>query len=139
MLAPSNYVQNEIVAMDRAYINYARFEDLTDLGVVYVTKMKKNLNYEVLIDCMEQDANGQMQYREQVVVFRKGGINHIVRIITYVDIKKGKQPKLISLLTNDFDLSSETIVAIYRKRWQIESFFKQIKQNFPFKILLWRV
>lgn len=133
MLAPSNYTQNEIVAMDRAYINYAKFEELTDLGVVYVTKMKKNLNYEVLIDCMEQDANGQMQYREQVVVFRKGDINHIARIITYVDIKKGKQPKLIPLLTNDFDLPLETIVAIYRKRWQIESLFKQIKQNFPLR------
>ena len=133
MLAPSNYAQNEIVAMDRAYINYAKFEELTDLGVVYVTKMKKNLNYEVLIDCMEQDANGQMQYREQVVVFRKGDINHIARIITYVDIKKGKQPKLIPLLTNDFDLPLETIVAIYRKRWQIESLFKQIKQNFPLR------
>ena len=37
-----------------------------------------------------------MEYREQVVVFRKDGINHIARIITYVDVKKGKQPKLIS-------------------------------------------
>ena len=40
---------------------------------------------------------GLMEYREQVVVFRKDGINHIARIITYVDIKKGKKPKLISL------------------------------------------
>lgn len=64
------------------------------------------------------------------MVFRKYGINHIARIITYVDIKKGKKPKLISLLTNDFDMFLDTIVAIYR-RWQIESLFKQIKQNFP--------
>ncbi|WP_262499240.1 transposase, partial [Prevotella corporis] len=72
-----------------------------------------------------------IEYREQVVVFRKGDINHIARIITYVDIKKGKMPKLVSLLTNDFDMSMETIVAIYRRRWQIETLFKQIKQNFP--------
>lgn len=64
---------------------------------------------------------------------KKGGINHIARIITYVDIKKGKKPKLISLLTNDFDMPLETIVAIYRRRWQIESLFKQIKQNFPLR------
>ena len=57
----------------------------------------------------------------------KGDINHIARIITYVDIKKWKSPKLISLLTNDFDMSLETIVAIYHRRWQIESLFKQIK------------
>ena len=133
MLAPSHYKRDEIAAMDRAYINYAKFEELTDRGVVYVTKMKKNLNYEVLVDCMRQNPQGLMEYREQVVVFRKGEINHIARIITYVDIKKGKQPKLISLLTNDFDMALETIVAIYRRRWQIESLFKQIKQNFPLR------
>ena len=133
MLAPSHYNHNEIVALDRAYINYAKFEELTDRGVVYVTKMKKKLNYEVLVDCMHQNQQGLMEYREQVVVFRKGSINHIARIITYIDIKKDKRPRLISLLTNDFDMSLETIVAIYRRRWQIESLFKQIKQNFPLR------
>lgn len=133
MLAPSHYKRDEISAMDRAYINYAKFEELTDRGVVYVTKMKKNLNYEVLVDCMHQNSQGLMEYREQVVVFRKDDINHIARLITYVDIKKGKQPKLITLLTNDFDMPLETIVAIYRRRWQIESLFKQIKQNFPLR------
>ncbi len=133
MLAPKHYSHNEIMAMDRAYINYAKFEELTDRGVVYVTKMKKNLNCEVLVDCMHQNFQGLMEYREQVVVFRKGDINHIARIITYVDIRKGKQPRPVSLLTNDFDMPFETIVAIYRRRWQIESLFKQIKQNFPLR------
>ena len=133
MLALSHYSHNDIVALDRAYINYAKFEELTDRGVVYVTKMKKNLSYEILVDCMYQNPQGHMEYREQVVVFRKDGINHIARIITYVDIKKGKKPKLISLLTNDFDMQLQTIVAIYRRRWQIESLFKQIKQNFPLR------
>ena len=40
MLAHSNYNHNEIVALDRAYINYEQFEELTDRGVAYVTKMK---------------------------------------------------------------------------------------------------
>ncbi len=122
-----------IKSLDRAYINYAKFEELTDRGVVHVTKMKKNLSYEVLADCMHQNPRGLMEYREQVVVFRKDNINHIARIITYVDIKKGRNPKLISLLTNDFDMPMETIVATYRRRWQIESLFKQIKQNFPLR------
>ena len=133
MLALSHYSHNDIVALDRAYINYAKFEELTDRGVVYVTKMKKNLSYEILVDCVYQNSQGHMEYREQVVVFRKNGINHIARIITYVDIKKGKKPKLISLLTNDFDMQLQTIVAIYRRRWQIESLFKKIKQNFPLR------
>ena len=133
MLAPNHFRHDEIVALDRAYINYAKFEALTERNVVYVTKMKKNLVYDTLVDCMYQNNNGEMEYREQVVVFRKDGIDHIARIITYVDIKKGRRPKLISLLTNDFDMELETIVAIYRRRWQIESLFKQIKQNFPLR------
>ena len=133
MLAPGHYRYNEIIAMDRAYNNYARFEELTGRGVVYVTKMRKDLKYDVLVDCMLQMPQGLMGYREQTVAFRKGNINHMARIITYVDIKKGKRPKFVSLLTNDFDMPPETVVAIYRRRWQIESLFKQIKQNFPLR------
>ena len=133
MLAPSHFQHDEIVALDRAYINYEKFEELTQRNVVYVTKMKKNLKYETLVDCMDMNPDGRMEYREQVVVFRKDGVSHIARIITYVDIKNGKTPKLVSLLTNDFDMSMETVVAIYRRRWQIESLFKQIKQNFPLR------
>ncbi|MGL5981641.1 MAG: IS4 family transposase [Phocaeicola sp.] len=133
MLAPTYYTNGEIIALDRAYINYEKFEELTQRNVVYVTKMKKNLTYEILTGCIDMSPEGKMKYREQVVVFRKGDINHLARIITYVDIKKKKQPKLIQLLTNDFDMSLEDIVLIYRRRWQIESLFKQIKQNFPLR------
>src|SRR5574344_585469 len=73
MLAPSYCQHNEIVAMDRAYINYEKFEELTMRNVVYVTKMKKNLNHETLVDCMDMNSEGKMEYREQVVVFRRGG------------------------------------------------------------------
>jgi hypothetical protein len=133
MLVPSRFSEKEITAMDRAYINYEKFEELTVRNVVYVTKMKKNLKYELLFDFMEMTPEGKMEYREQVVVFSKGETRHIARIVTYVDIKKGKTPKLVSLLTNDFDMRPETIVEIYRRRWQIESLFKQIKQNFPLR------
>lgn len=58
--------------MDRAYVNYEKFEELTDRNVVYVTKKKKSLRYETQVDCMEMNTEGKMKYREQVVVFRKG-------------------------------------------------------------------
>ena len=59
-------------------------------------------------------------------------IVHNARIITYVDMKK-KEPKLVSLLTNDMNMELGEIVEIYRKRWMIESLFKQLKQNFPLR------
>ena len=57
-------------------------------------------------------------------------IRHHARIISYIDVKKGK---VIDLLTNDMDAEPEEIVDIYRQRWEIELLFKQIKQNFPLR------
>ena len=137
MLKPTNYNEGDIVALDRAYIEYAKFEEMTSRGVIYVTKMKKNFVYNTLSDTMYMDPNGLMQERVQIVEFAKhikgtGEIKHKARIITYVDLKK-KKPKLISLLTNDMNMPSEEIIAIYRKRWEIELLFKQLKQNFPLR------
>lgn len=135
MLKPSHLSKGDIIAMDRAYIDYEKFEELTEKGVIYVTKMKKSLVYSVLSDTMYQTPDGLMEVRIQNVTFSKkisGGetIIHNARIITHVDTKKSK---LISLLTNDMDSDPNDIIAIYRQRWEIELLFKQIKQNFPLK------
>ena len=135
MLKPGSIGKGDIMAMDRAYIDYAKFEELTQRGVTYVTKMKKRLRYIVWEDFMWQNPDGLMEIRIQHVSFVKENndgshITHHARIITYVDEKKHK---LISLLTNDMESSPDEIIAIYRKRWEIELLFKQIKQNFPLK------
>ena len=135
MLKPSTLNKGDIMAMDRAYIDYEKFEELTQRGVIYVTKMKKSLKYTINQDVMYQTPEGLMEVRLQHVTFSKqlkGGdtITHNARIVTYVDIKKHK---LVSLLTNDLDTDPNEIIAIYRRRWEIELLFKQIKQNFPLK------
>ena len=135
MLKPSALSEGDIMAMDRAYIDYEKFQQLSERGVIYVTKMKKSLRYTVLEDTMYQTPEGLMQVRTQTVEFikqKKGAevIRHKARIITYCDEKKRK---LISLLTNDMDSDPDEIIAIYRKRWEIELLFKQMKQNFPLK------
>ena len=135
MLKPTTLSEGDIIAMDRAYIDYEKFQQLTERGVIYVTKMKKSLKYTVMEDTMYQTPDGLMQVRTQAVEFvkqRNGEetIRHKARIITYCDQKKRK---LISLLTNDMDFDPDEIIAIYRKRWEIELLFKQMKQNFPLK------
>ena len=121
--------------MDRAYIDYEKSEQLTEKKVTYVTKMKKSLKYEILSDTIYQAPEGVMEVRVQEVRFAKRKqdgetIVHNARIITYVDVRKHK---LISLLTNDMEFDPSEIIEIYRKRWEIELLFKQIKQNFPLK------
>ena len=137
MLKPSNYASGDLLAMDRAYIDYAKFEEMTRRGVTYVTKMKKNLVYTVESDKMYMSPEGLMEYRVQHVTFTKRAkdgedIVHHARIVTYVDVKKTRA-KLVSLLTNDMEMEAEEIVGIFRKRWEIELIFKQIKQNFPLR------
>ena len=135
MLKPSTLNRGDIMAMDRAYIDYEKFEELTQRGVTYVTKLKKSLKYTIGKDVMYQTSNGLMEVRFQHVTFSKqikGGdtITHNARIVTYVDLRKHK---LVSLLTNDMDSDPNEIIDIYRQRWEIELLFKQIKQNFPLK------
>ena len=135
MLKPSSLSKGDIIAMDRAYIDYEKFEQLTEKQVIYVTKMKKSLKYEILGDTIYQTPEGVMEVRVQEVRFTKkkqGGetILHNARIITYVDVRKHK---LISLLTNDMEFDPSEIIEIYRRRWEIELLFKQIKQNFPLR------
>lgn len=135
MLRPTNLTKGDIVAMDRAYVDYEKFQQLTERGVIYVTKLKKNLKYRILSDMMYQTPDGFMEVRIQRVEFvkqKKGGevISHQARIITYVHEQKHR---LISLLTNDMGSDPVEIIEIYRKRWEIELLFKQMKQNFPLK------
>ena len=135
MLKPSSLSKGDIVAMDRAYIDYEKFEQLTNNQVIYVTKMKKSLKYEILCDTIYQAPEGVMEVRVQEVKFTKEKqdgetITHYARIITYVDVKKHK---LVSLLTNDKEFDPSEIIEIYRQRWEIELLFKQIKQNFPLR------
>ena len=64
---------------------------------------------------------------------KKGGIK--VHSVIHANEGVHCDVRFTSAATNDFDMSMETVVAIYRWRWQIESLFKQIKQNFPLRYL----
>lgn len=137
MLRLANYSSGDIVAMDRAYVDYSKFEQLTWGGVTYVTKMKKNLRYETVDDVMYMRPEGLMGCRVQYVVLRKcpkegQEAEHHARVIMYADVKKNKE-RLVSLFTNDMDMAPEDIVDIYHKRWGIELLFKQLKQNSPLR------
>ncbi|MFC4666742.1 IS4 family transposase [Falsiporphyromonas endometrii] len=135
MLNPTTLSKGDIIAMDRAYVDYEKFEAMTQRGVIYVTKMKKKLLYTVSDEIIYQSPEGLMAMRVQHITFtkelKKGErVIHKARLITYADEKKRK---LISLLTNDMESYPQEIIDIYRKRWEIELLFKQLKQNFPLK------
>ena len=117
------------IAMDRAYIDYAEMERLSQDKVFYVTKMKKNLVYRTLSSKTLMTPGGLVEMIISKVQFAKDDITHISRMIEYWD----KDGKHATLLTNNFELSEQEIICVYDNRWQIELLFKQLKQNFPLK------
>ena len=120
--------KDSTLAMDRAYIDYAQFQRLTDEGVCYVTKMKKNLKYKVLESVTYVNPNGLVEYQDQKVLFEKGDLKHESR---RVEIWYRDKKQSVVLLTNNFELTLEDVEEIYKRRWAIESLYKQLKQNFP--------
>lgn len=120
--------QNSTLAIDRAYIDYAQFQRLTEEGVCYVTKMKKNLVYSELKSCIHVTADGVVSHKDSRIVFEKGDLRHESR---RVELWHEDKRKAVVLLTNNFDLPVEDIEEIYKRRWAIETLYKQLKQNFP--------
>ncbi len=119
--------QDATLAMDRAYMDIAQFQRLTEEGVCYVTKMKKNLKYEVLESVTYVNDKGLVTHVDQKVRFTRGELIHEARRVEI--FYEDKKP--VVLLTNNFDFSVEDVSEIYRLRWAIESLYKQLKQNFP--------
>jgi hypothetical protein len=119
--------KDSTLAMDRGYIDIAQFQRLSEEGVCYVTKMKKNLKYEVLESVTYVNPDGLVTHTDQSVCFKRGDLVHEARCVKIFEEKK----KPVVLLTNNTDFSVEDISEIYRLRWAIESLYKQLKQNFP--------
>jgi hypothetical protein len=120
--------KGSIVVFDKGFNSYTWLRTLGEKGVFFVTRLKKNAVYKLL---------------ERLPVNRETGItsDHLIEVasgkqtlrlrrIGYRDPESGK---LYTFLTNHFRLSPKTIADIYRERWQIELFFKEIKQNLRIK------
>lgn len=130
MLRKLKLTDGAFLAMDRAYIDYKVFEQFTQDGVFYVTKMKKNQRFEIQKKLYRVNENGLVVLSDAEVIFTKGEIQHTSCKIEYWEQNK-KQSSVF--LTNNFELDPEEIIEIYKRRWQIELLFKQLKQNFPLK------
>jgi IS4 transposase len=113
----------EIVIGDRAYLELKHLLELTYRGVFWVVREKQNLRYDVIEK--QAVAAGSGILRDEIIMLNKGVQARRVVAIAEVD---GEERAMI-FLTNHLEWSARTIADLYRCRWQIEIFFKQLKQT----------
>ena len=127
--------RGSIVAMDRAYNDYRLFAAWTERGVFFVTRMKDNAIYEV-VETRRVPKNRNILLDK---IIRLTGVKStekcpypLRRIVVWDPENKRK----IVLLTNHLEFGATTIAGIYKDRWQIELFFKALKQNLRIKTFI---
>lgn len=127
-----NFPKGSIVAIDKGYNDYSWYKQLTGKGIFFVTRLKTNAKYRVISRRSVLKNKGLIC--DQTIEFtglqtsKKCPVP--LRRISYKDAQTGKR---YIFLTNNFKLSAKTIADIYKARWQVELFFKWIKQNLKIK------
>jgi transposase len=111
--------------MDKGYVHYDWWKQLSQQGVYFVTRLKKDLKWKEL----EQRPVPQNSsiLRDQIIEIGPRRRNYALklRVVTKWDEQKQEE---IQFLTNHFEFGTTTIARIYKERWQIEIFFKSLKQ-----------
>lgn len=125
---------DSIISMDRAYIDYKWLYKLNNKGIWFVTRSKSNIKYRVT--GQHEVKNKNIKYDHSIKLtnfYQKQYYPDNLRLIKYKD---PDTKETLIFLTNNFKLSAYTITQIYKSRWQIELFFKWIKQNLKIKSFL---
>jgi hypothetical protein len=124
--------KGDVAVFDRGFTNFNWYASLCDKGIYFVTRLKKNADYRVV----ERRNTNHQKYisSDQIIEFKgfysKQKMPYRLRRIRSKDPETGKY---ILLLTNQLEWSAKTIAQIYKDRWQIELFFKALKQQLKIK------
>jgi hypothetical protein len=124
-----------IYLMDKAYIDFAALYNMHKVGAFFVTRAKVSLDYTVIGSNYNIDERTGLRSDKTIKLEgykSKQLYSEILRIVEYYDDEKDV---MLVFLTNNFEVSALEIAHLYRNRWQIEVFFKWIKQNLTIKIL----
>jgi len=125
------FAPGTILVFDRGYTDYQWFANLIQQGVYFVTRLKENADYGVVEKLTVPQGRGVG--RDQVIFFYKlaqAGIDAYFRRIEFYD---EENDRVLVFLTSHMGLAAATIAAVYKERWQIELFFRALKQSLRVK------
>ena len=132
MLEAFSFVKGSIVVFDRGYTDYWLFGYWMGEGVYFVTRMKRKAQYRVVKRLAV--AAGTSILRDQLICLTSAKAKkECPDVLRRIEVYDSEHDTVIVLLTNHLTFAPSTIAQIYRDRWQIEVFFKTIKQQLKIK------
>jgi len=130
------FPKDTIIVEDRAYFDFALMLNRIKAENVFVTRIKSNTKYETIEELDLPENVDQNILKDEIILLTSnkaietGISSHKLRL---VHVYKEDENKVIAIITNQLEWSYNTIAELYKKRWDIELFFKAIKQNLQIK------
>ena len=121
-----------IYLVDRAYIDFDWLRSIDETDAFFVTRLKRSIRWTRVISHPVNKALG-LRSDQEILLFSKQSKAKYPKRLRRVSFRDETQNRTLVFLTNNFTLSAETIAALYKARWEIELFFKWIKQNLKVK------
>lgn len=126
-----DFAPGTIVVEDRGYTDYALYSRWTDRGIYFVSRQRANAKFEVV----EQRATTHEHILKDQIIrltdpYARPKCQHLLRRVEAIHEQTGE---VLAFVTNHHHLAASSIAAIYKDRWQIELFFKALKQNLKIK------
>lgn len=133
------FPKGTIIVEDRAYFDFALIRRRCNAKNVFVTRLKSNILYESIEELDLPEHTDQDILKDELIRFtskdaQKAGLEgEVFRLIA---VYKADENKVIQIITNQLDWKARTVTDLYKKRWDIEIFFKLMKQNLQIKTFL---
>src|SRR5437762_3115369 len=124
--------RDSIIVMDRAYIDYELWAKWHTQGMFFVTRLRRDLQVEIVDERSVAKKSNVIQ-DDLINLSSRQGQHDCPFPLRRIIVWNEKNDELIVLLTNNLRFAASTIANIYRQRWQIEVFFKTLKQNLKIK------
>lgn len=130
------FAKNTIIVEDRAYFDFDLMMARIKADNVFVTRIKINTLYETLEELELPDDKDQDILKDEIIILtskkaEESGIK--TKKLRLVKVYKEDENKVIDIITNQLDWTARTVADLYKKRWDIELFFKAMKQNLQIK------
>jgi hypothetical protein len=121
-----------IYVVDRAYIDFDWLRAIDETDAFFVTRLKRSIRWTRVVSHPVNKSLG-LRSDQEILLFSKQSKAKYPKRLRRVSFRDETQNRTLVFLTNNFTLSAETIAALYKARWEIELFFKWIKQNLKVK------